>query len=210
MKPVYIGGIPMALMALMGWAQLPSISVYNVDAGRSSIEIDVFRGGLLKAFGHDHRIAAKRFSGTVQLDSGGVNRSSVSLSIEANSLTVLDPHLSEKERSVVQTTMEGVEVLDVKAFPKILFGSTHVSNVRQAGDDLDITLAGRLNLHGVEKEITFPVHLRFQKSMLRATGIAFITQTDFKITPISVGGGTVRVKDQVRVDFDLVAERANP
>ncbi len=209
-KPVYACGISLILMALTGGARLPSVAVYNIDPGRSRIEIDVFKGGLFKVFGHDHKIAAKRFSGTVRYDAGSVDRSAVSLSIEADSLTVLDPPIAEKERSEVQATMDGVEVLDVKAFPRIVFSSTQVSHVKQTADGSEVMLAGRLNLHGVEREIAFPIHLRVQEGMLRATGTALLAQSDFGIAPVRVMGGTVRVKDQVHIDFDIVAGRANP
>jgi hypothetical protein len=32
-------------------------------------------------------------------------------------------------------------------------------------------------------------------------------QTTFGIAPISLLGGTVRVRDEVRIDFDVVTER---
>ena len=207
MKMFYISYLAMTI-GLMAMPQLPSPSIYRIDSGRSSLNVDVFRGGLFKTLGHDHTVAARKFSGTVQFDPGKLRDSSVSLSIESSSLTVLDPHASEKERSEVQATMEGLKVLGVQAFPKIEFSSTRVSEVTQAGNGFAITLTGRLSLHGIEREITFPVHISFEKNLLRAAGSASITQTDFGIVPIRLGGGTVRVKDQVKVNFDLLAERA--
>jgi len=172
--------------------------------------VDVFRGGLFKALGHDHTIAARRFSGTVQFDPRKLRDSSISLSIESSSLTVLDPRVPEKERNEVQDTMQGPKVLDVRAFPKIEFSSTRVSEVAQTENGFEITLTGRLNLHGFDKEIAFPVSISLGKDLLHATGSVSIIQTDFGIVPIKVGGGTVRVKDQVKIDFDFLAERAGP
>jgi hypothetical protein len=31
-----------------------------------------------------------------------------------------------------------------------------------------------------------------------------VKQTDFGIVPISIAGGTVKVKDEIKVDFDIV------
>ena len=197
------------LMTLISWAQLPSNGLYSIDATRSTIELGVFIEGLFKAFGHDHKIAAKSFSGTIQFNSGKVEDSSVTLSIESKSLTVLDPDASEKDRREVQATMEGTRVLNAQEFPKISFRSTRVSNTKRAGDDIELTLAGKLNFHGVEKEITLPIRVRLEKALLRAMGMVSVAQTDFGLTPIKVGGGTVRVKDVVKVSFNLVAERTN-
>jgi hypothetical protein len=36
------------------------------------------------------------------------------------------------------------------------------------------------------------------------TGSATIRQTAFGITPIRVAGGTISVKDEVKVDFEIV------
>jgi hypothetical protein len=35
-------------------------------------------------------------------------------------------------------------------------------------------------------------------------GTAQLKQKDFGITPISLGGGTVKVKNELRVEFDVV------
>jgi polyisoprenoid-binding protein YceI len=209
MKTIYTSCVVIG-MTLLAWAQLPPLSIYKIDPGRSRVEIDVFRGGLFKAFGHDHTVAAKNFSGAVQFDPRNAADSSVTLYIDATSLTVLDPLASEKERSEVQTTMQGPKVLNVQAFPRIAFHSTHVSELTQAGDGFESTLTGTLDLHGIEKESTFPVRIDFQKNLLHATGIVSIAQTDFGIVPINLGGGAVRVRDQVKVSFDILAERIIP
>jgi hypothetical protein len=36
------------------------------------------------------------------------------------------------------------------------------------------------------------------------TGSSQLKQTDFGITPVSVGGGTVKVKDELKLDFEVV------
>ncbi len=37
------------------------------------------------------------------------------------------------------------------------------------------------------------------------TGSATVRQSDFGMTPIRIAGGTVQVKDDVKIDFDIVA-----
>jgi polyisoprenoid-binding protein YceI len=191
------------------WAQLSTFSTYKVNPDRSRMEVQVFRGGLLKTLGHEHRVAARTFSGMVNLDARKLQDSSVSLTIESNSLSVQDPGASEKDKREIQATMESPKVLNVQAFPKISFNSTYVQGVTQNGDDFEIKLTGRLKFHGIEREITFPARISLEKNFLRAKGTVSISQTDFGIVPITLGGGMVRVKDQVRVCFDFLAERAS-
>ena len=207
-KTIYISCMVLILV-LMARAQPLFHGTYRLDSGQSSLHIEVDRGGLFKFFGHDHTVAAKKFSGTVQIDSDAMEGSSVSINIESISLTVLDPSASEKERSDVQAAMESSKVLDVRAFPNITFRSTQVRDISRDGEDFKINLIGTLNLHGVEKEITLPASIRFEKDLLYASGTVSIKQTDFEMVPIKLIGGTVRVKDAVKVSFDMLARRAD-
>jgi polyisoprenoid-binding protein YceI len=208
-RHTYLCGLALAIIFPSLWAQAPSPAVYNIDPARSKLEVDVFRTGLLKMMAHDHQIAAKSYAGEVRVNSASIENSSVNLNVESASLVVLDdPGVPEKDRKQVQETMLGEEVLNVKDFPRIQFHSTRLSHATGTGEDF--TLTGRLSLHGVEKEISFPVHIHRENSLLRATGAVTITQTDFGLKPVKVALGTVRVKDQIKIRFELLAEKANP
>lgn len=206
MRLSYIIGVLAALITVTAAAQSPSGAVYEIVAAASKIQVGVFREGLLKAFGHDHLIAAKSFTSTVHFNADKVEETSLTLNIEAKSLTVLDPGEAEKDRRDVQATMVSAQVLGVESFPRIMFRSTGVHLIKKAGAEWEVTLAGKLNLHGVEKPITFPVRIRLDNTRLTVRGEVFIAQTDFGIKPVKVAGGTVRVKDRVKVSFTIVAE----
>ena len=207
MRLSYLIGVLAMLIAVTVAAQSPSGALYGIVPSGSKIQVEVFREGLLKTFGHDHLIEAKIFSGTVHFNADKVEESSLSLNIEAKSLTAIDPGEAEKDRRDVQATMVGAQVLDVESFPRITFRSTGVHLIKKAGTDWEVTLTGKLNLHGVEKPISFPVRVRLDKTRLTAHGEVFIAQTDFGIEPVKVAGGTVRVKDRIKLDFTIVAER---
>jgi len=209
MRLIYIIGFLATLITVTAAAQPPSGAVYGIVAAGSKIQVGVFREGLLKAFGHDHLIAAKRFSGTVHFNADKVEESSLALDMEASSLTVLDPGVAEKDRRDAQATMVSAKVLGVESFPRITFRSTGVQQIKKAGAEWEVTVAGKLNLHGVEKPISFPVRIRLDNTRLTLNGEVFIAQTGFGIKPVKVAGGTVRVKDRVKVSFTIVAERNN-
>jgi polyisoprenoid-binding protein YceI len=181
---------------------------YAIDTQQSKMEIHVGKEGAFKSFGHDHLIAAKHVSGEVQLDPQKIDKSSVRLQVPTKSITVIDPGESEKDRKEVQATMEGEKVLAVAKFPEITFTSTSVS-AKKTSDGWELTLSGNLNLHGVEKPVTFPLHVRAVNNELRAQGEVSILQTDYGITPVKVGGGTVKVKDKLRITFSIVASAAH-
>ncbi len=181
--------------------------VYSIDGAKSKVEMHVYREGVFKFLGHDHLIAAKSISGEVDLAPGEITLSSVRLNVEAKSLTVVDPGVGDKERRDVQETMESDKVLDVKRFPKITFTSTEVSQVRRVKDGYELILSGRLSLHGVEKGISFPLHVQLKGNEIEVGGETSLLQTDYGITPVRVGGGTVKVKDKLRITFGIIASK---
>jgi polyisoprenoid-binding protein YceI len=183
-------------------------SNYSVDAQQSKVEIHVGKEGAFKAFGHDHLISARQVSGQAEFDPQKIDRSSVTLRIPTKSITVVDPGESEKDRQEVQATMEGEKVLDVAKFPEITFTSSSVSAAKKTSDGWELTLAGKLNLHGVEKAVSFPLHIRADASELHGQGELSVLQTDYGITPVKVGGGTVKVKDKLKITFDIVAKKS--
>jgi polyisoprenoid-binding protein YceI len=182
-------------------------SNYSVDAQQSKVEIHVGKEGAFKAFGHDHLISARQVSGQAEFDPQKIDRSSVSLRIPTKSITVVDPGESEKDRQDVQATMEGEKVLDVGKFPEITFTSSSVSAAKKTSDGWELTLDGKLNLHGVAKPVSFLLHIRADASELHGQGELSVLQTDYGITPVKVGGGTVKVKDKLKITFDIVATK---
>ena len=58
---------------------------------------------------------------------------------------------------------------------------------------------GSLTLHGQTRAIMFAV----ARLNGRYRGDVAIKQRDFGIEPITIGGGTVKVKDEVKIQFDL-------
>lgn len=178
---------------------------YSIDGTQSKVEINVSKEGAFKAFGHDHVVAGKELSGQVRFDPQQIEQSSVRLRIPTKAITVVDPGESEKDRKQVQATMAGEEVLDVAKFPEITFTSTGISAARKTSEGWELTLAGKLSLHGVEKSVSFPLRVHSEATELRGEGELSILQTDYGITPVKVGGGSVKVKDKLKITFHIVA-----
>ncbi len=107
----------------------------------------------------------------------------------------------------VQQVMLSEQVLDAARYPKITLESTSVAvaSGRSAGATMfDLTMTGKLSLHGVTKPFNAPVRVVLDGATLTATGKFSIKQTDFGIKPISVAG-VVNVKDALNLTFTIVA-----
>jgi polyisoprenoid-binding protein YceI len=125
--------------------------------------------------------------------------------VDAAKMQVLDPAASPETRAKVQAKMLSADVLDVARFPRIEFRSRSVTpmngaRLKNAGDAL-LRIAGDLTLHGQ----THPVEFEATGSAGHYRGSAKLKQTDFGIKPITIAGGAVKVKDEVRIDFEILA-----
>ncbi|MEP7307171.1 MAG: YceI family protein [Acidobacteriota bacterium] len=186
----------MILAASLGVAAAPLVlhaERRQLDAEKSTLTVYVYKSGLFSALADDHVIDATLAAGTI--DEGAP--SSVSIDVRAADLRVRDPKLSAGKRADVQARMVGPEVLDVEKFPSIAFESTAI---QPKGADA-WTVAGRLTIHGQTRDVSFAT----TRSNGRYRGSVTVKQRDFGISPISIAGGTVKVKDEVKIEFDVVA-----
>ncbi len=165
-----------------------------IDTANSMLTVRVYKAGVLSAFGHNHEISAPIASGTID-----PTAHKVELRVQARGLEVKDPGVSEKDRAQIQRTMLGPEVLDSEHNAEIAFRST---SVVAAGSDT-WKVQGTLSLHGQEH----PVMVDVRESGGHYEGIARLKQTEFGMQPVKVGGGTVRVKDEVQIEFKIQLAR---
>jgi polyisoprenoid-binding protein YceI len=191
----------LALGARMAGAQ----TTYRFDASKSSLEIRVSKAVLFSTFGHDHVVKASDFSGTVNMDAEHLANASVSMRVPVKSLTVVDPGVSASGRQQVQATMQGDAVLGAARYPEISFRSTQVEHAEPEGNGWRVTLTGVLQLHGTQKPISFPAVVHVARGELTAQGDASLLQSDYGIKPIKIAGGAVKVKDRVRIHFEIHA-----
>jgi len=163
-----------------------------IDTEKSVMTVRVFKAGFFSGLAHDHQISAP-----IQEGSFDQTNPSVQLRVDARQLRVVDKDVSDKDRAEIQQTMLGPKVLDTERFPEIRFHSTTVEHVA----DRKWVVHGELTLHGQ----TRPVNADVTERNGHYLGTAELKQKDFGITPISLAGGTVKVKNELRLEFDIVA-----
>lgn len=166
-----------------------------IDAALSKITIHVDKTGLFSFAGDKHEISAPLVSGTVDEKAG-----TVEFTIDARKLQVLDPQLDTTKRAEVQKTMHSPTVLDSAKYPEIKFRSTAAA---PAGANA-WNVIGDLSLHGQTHPVTVQVKKEKRNGKAGYVGSTKLKQTDFGITPVAVAGGTVKVKDELKLDFDVV------
>jgi polyisoprenoid-binding protein YceI len=162
---------------------------HQIDIRKSSLTIHVSKTGIFSAAGHNHQIAAPIASGDVAAGH------QVELKVNTKALQVRDAEVSDKDRAQIQSTMLGPQVLDGERYPEIVFRSTGANPAGQGA----WRVQGNLTLHGLTRRVEVEVN----EAGGHYEGSARFKQTDFGIKPVKVAGGTIRVKDEVRIEFQI-------
>ncbi len=178
-----------------------------VDAGKSSVVVHVGKEGVFSFAGHEHTVRAPRLQGKVLAAPDDLSRCVVTLSFETAALRVLEKGEPEGDAAKVQEAMLGPQVLDASRFPRVDFQSKTVTRRSTAEGAYDLEIAGDLTLHGVTRNVAFPLRVEVRGDALEASGRLALRQTEYGIRPISVGG-VVKVKDVLAIEFSIVATRA--
>jgi hypothetical protein len=184
--------ISLRFFAVLVLSVLASAQSSDSAPQRSAITIRVFKSGLFSGFAHNHVVVAPIAKANVNPEGLAAE-----ITVVTKEMKVTDPDISEKDRSEIQGTMLGPKVLDQEKFPEIHFKSSRIEQTSPQ----HYRVAGLLELHGVKHEIT----LQVTGDPSHYHGAAKLKQSEFGIKPISLGGGSVKVKDELELEFDVYA-----
>ena len=180
---------------------------YRLDPAASKFTVQAFAEGLLSMFGHDPMFGVKDFQGEASFVPETFENASLKLTINANSLRVVND-VKEKDRRDIERTMRD-EVLETGKFPEIVFQSNNVSLSRIGEGRYRARVIGDLTLHGVtQSNIGINGEVTLNNDGLKTKGDFVIKQTDYKIKLVSVAGGTLKIKNEVKGRFDILARNA--
>jgi|KBSMisStaDraftv2_1062788.scaffolds.fasta_scaffold133362_2 polyisoprenoid-binding protein YceI len=177
-----------AFVAIVSMASAQEIAI---DQQRSTITIHVGKAGIFSAAGHEHWVNAPISSGILRESPAP----QVEFTIETARMTVKpDPKVDAKTQAEIQKDMQEM-TLESQKFSQITFRSSRVDKLAEGQWKVE----GNLSLHGVVKPVSLAV---------KRTGESYMThtvlkQTDFGIKPITVGGGVIKVKNEIEIDFQI-------
>jgi polyisoprenoid-binding protein YceI len=202
------------LAASLGWTGGAHASAprWTADVARSRITLHAFKRGLLAALAHHHHFVAGEWRATATSDGRTPSGADVQVIIAADSLRDQQPALSQKDRKKVDRQAAGPDVLDARRYPEIRFVSNapDVAPAAALGADgpLQGTLTGTLSLHGRERPMSIPFTATKEGGAWRARGAVAFKQSDFGIRPYSGFAGTIAVRDEVKLEYDIVFVQA--
>jgi hypothetical protein len=176
-------------------------AVYAIDPDASLVAVTVRRAGLMARLGHDHVVASHTLAGYVAPGMGRVD-----VSFRADQMTVDEPQLL-REAGIAAKSPQAVEgtrhnmlgpVLEAQRYPMVT-----LHGERLADDRLRVAVT----LHGTTRWLEVPAAIRVDAAQVTASGTARLKQTDFDITPFSIGGGLLSVQDELEVRYHIVSRR---
>jgi len=176
---------------------------YRIDASRGSFTVQAFADGLLSFMGHNPTFAVRKYGGEVQFSVGNAEVASMLLLARADTLSVLD-RVSEKDRGEIENTMRK-DVLETAQYPEVIFVGKDVSMKKINGGRYQVQVAGELSLHGVARGHLITVNAEISDDLIRARGESTLRLSDYNIKPVKALGGTLKVKDEIKLSFDITA-----
>jgi polyisoprenoid-binding protein YceI len=178
---------------------------YAIDPGVSRFTVRAFVSGLFSALGHSPTLAVRDFTGEATFNPATLEQARLKLRVNALSLAVTDK-ISDKDRREMERTMNQ-EVLETDKYPEIIFESSNVSANRAGEGQYFVNLVGNLTLHGVTRSQPVSVQISILGGTLRAHGEFSLLQSNYGIKPVSVAGGSLKLKDELKGSFDVVANK---
>lgn len=101
------------------------------------------------------------------------------------------------------------DALDTSQFPTATFTLTSIEGYDASipeGDQQDLTLTGTLDLHGVQREVTWDAQVLHQANVISGLAHLEINFADYNITPPNIAG-FVSVEDTATLEIQFVAQQ---
>jgi polyisoprenoid-binding protein YceI len=182
-----------------------AVGLYLLDRSASRFMVRAFASGMLSAMGHNPTISIRDFTGEAVFDPADMGKASLRIQIRADSLEVTDD-ISSKDRQEMESMMNE-KVLESARYPAIVFESRAASADQLGEGRYRVTLNGHLSLHGVTRSLPVTAQVTVIGGMLRASGEFSILQSNYGIPLVSVAVGTLKLKDELKFTFEIIARK---
>ena len=176
---------------------------YVLDARASRFTVQTFATGLLSAVGHNPTIGVRDFSGEVSFSQEALQGSGFRLSLKTTSLSVQDD-ISDKDHREIERLMNE-QILETAKYPEAVYEAPVLSITRLGESLYSAVLDGNLTFRGVTCKQPVAARIAVFGTVLRASGNFTLRQTDYQIKLISIAGGALKLKDELKFSFEMVA-----
>lgn len=179
---------------------------YLIDPTASRFTAQAFATGLLSAFGHNPTIAIRDYEGQTQFVPDSYEKAFVRVVVQTAAMEVLDEIKNDDRKKLEQVMFD--EVLNVTQFPTAVFESQDITVQKlDSSELLQAHVTGDLTFHGMTQTHSFDARVTPMGNMMRISGEFPLHLSDYEIKAVSFAAGALRLKDEVKFKFELVARR---
>jgi len=188
--------------------------LFQVSTEKSKIRFLVYSAGLFPSLGHNHVISTPQFESYCYLGNL-LEDSQCSLGLRLADLEIDNPQHrqvagadfssqpSKEDINGTRNHMLGIDNLQADQYPLLIIKTGSIT-----GKVPEMNTSLIIELHG--KTFTYPIKVLLTKNLdtLQIKGNFSMKQSDFGIQPYSALGGVLAVQDEIKVTFDLIANKA--
>ena len=186
--------IVLSFVSIFFCASIIHTETYSVDAGHSSVGFSVRHFVINRVHG-----SFSDFSGTIIYDPANTSNGSVRGKIQVASINTNNEKRDQDLR--------GANFFDSSNHPEIIFESTKVE-----GEKGNLNVTGNFSMHGITKEISFPVRISgpvqdlWGKQRIGISARLTISRRDFGILyDRKMDNGDVVLSNEVEIEIDAEA-----
>jgi polyisoprenoid-binding protein YceI len=157
---------------------------------------------MLSFVGHSPTFAVRQFAGWARVDGDPISRLAIEVKVEADSLDLLD-QVSPGDRREIEERMRK-DVLGTTRFPTIIYDASEAAVSPIGVERYRLRIPGELWLHGISHSHPIDAELNVSPREIGLVGTSSLRLSDYGIKPVTALGGTIRLKDDLKVSFEVV------
>jgi polyisoprenoid-binding protein YceI len=173
-------------------------------SAESTFTLEVSKAGLMA--GKKHFLFFEQYAGEVDYDSKRPENSSVTLTVEARSVTSKDAWVKKKEdrKKIVDAAVN--DMMAASQYPQLKFASTRITSKSKG----QFEIQGDLTVRGITKPITFVAAAKPSGiERLEIDGDAQINLQDYGLKPPAAMLGLIGTKSKMTLRFLVWAEKSS-
>jgi polyisoprenoid-binding protein YceI len=180
-----------------------NLAKYQIDKNAGRFTVQAFATGMLSVFGHNPTIGMRNYEGEIHFVPQTFEKAFVRVTVQTTAMEVLDEMKNDDRKKLEKAMYE--DLLESELYPAAVFESKEIA-IQKLGTDLFTAhIVGELSFHGVTNTQTFDARVTDLKTMLRISGEFPLSQSDYAVKPISFAAGALRLKDELKFKFELLA-----
>jgi polyisoprenoid-binding protein YceI len=178
---------------------------FAIDRAVSRFRVQAFATGLLSAFGHNPKVEIRDYDAEISCAPDTFDKGSLRVTVQTLGMEVLDEMKASDRQRLEQEMHE--KVLDTAHFPTATYESRNVAIHKVSESNMRVDVDGELSFRDVTRPLPLRANVTVMGTMLRISGDFSLLQSDYGIKPVSFAAGALRLKDELKFTFDLVARR---